>query len=89
MVQKKVPIFLAANEWIWPKIIAEYSPEDIYNADETRNFFVLCMTILICLEMKVLKFKCVNFWVFPRRLVYIGRRFETLCQVHLQKLDEV
>jgi hypothetical protein len=34
--------FLAADEWIkreWPKIIAEYSPEDIYNADETGNFF--------------------------------------------------
>jgi hypothetical protein len=30
--------FLAADEWIkreWPKIIAEYSPEDTYNADET------------------------------------------------------
>jgi hypothetical protein len=31
--------------------------------------------------------KYVNFWVIPRRLVYIGRRFGTLCQVHLQKLD--
>jgi hypothetical protein len=30
--------FLAADEWIkreWPKIIAEYSPKDTYNADET------------------------------------------------------
>jgi hypothetical protein len=42
MVQKKVPIFLAADEWIkreWPKIIAEYSPEDTYNADETGLYF--------------------------------------------------
>jgi len=42
MVQKKVPIFLAADEWIkreWPKIIAEYSPEDPYNADETGLHF--------------------------------------------------
>jgi len=32
MVQKIVPNFLAADEWIkreWPKIIAEYSPEDV------------------------------------------------------------
>jgi hypothetical protein len=34
--------FLAADEWIkrdWPKIIAEYSPKDIYNADETGKIF--------------------------------------------------
>jgi hypothetical protein len=30
-----------------------------------------------------LKVKYVNFWAIPRRLVYICRRFETLCQVHL------
>jgi hypothetical protein len=29
---------------------------------------------------------CVNFWVFPQRLFYIGRRFGTLWQVHLQWL---
>jgi hypothetical protein len=28
---------------------------------------------------------CVNFWVFPWHLVYIGWRFGTLCQVHLQR----
>src|SRR5215469_12987277 len=42
MVQKKVPIFLTAAEWIkrgWPKIFAEYSPEDTYNADETGLYF--------------------------------------------------
>jgi hypothetical protein len=33
------------------------------------------------------KINCVNFWVFPQRLVYIGRRFGTLCQVHLQRLE--
>jgi hypothetical protein len=40
-VRKKVPIFLAAHEWIkreWLKI-AEYSPEDTYNADETGLCF--------------------------------------------------
>jgi len=34
--------FLADDEWIkreWPKIIAEYSPEDTYNADETGLYF--------------------------------------------------
>jgi hypothetical protein len=31
----------------------------------------------------------VNFWVIPRRLVYIGGRFGTLCQVYLQRLDEL
>jgi hypothetical protein len=38
MVQKKVPIFLAADEWIrreWPNIIAEYT----YKADETGLYF--------------------------------------------------
>jgi hypothetical protein len=42
MVQNKVPIFLAADEWIkkeWPNTIAEYSPEDIYHSDETGLFF--------------------------------------------------
>jgi len=34
--------FLAADEWLkreWPKIIAEYSSEDTYNADETGLYF--------------------------------------------------
>jgi hypothetical protein len=30
---------------------------------------------------------CVNFWVFPQRLFYIGRRFGTHGQVHLQRLE--
>jgi hypothetical protein len=30
----------------------------------------------------------VFFWVFPRRLIKFYRRFRTLCQVHLQRLDE-
>jgi hypothetical protein len=34
-----------------------------------------------------LQIKYVNFWVIPRRLVYIGRRFGTPCQVHLQRLE--
>ena len=46
--------FLAADECIkreWPKIIADYSPEATYNADETGHYFVLCLSILICLKM--------------------------------------
>jgi hypothetical protein len=34
--------FLTADEWIerkWPKIIAEYSPKDTYNADKTGLYF--------------------------------------------------
>jgi len=27
------------------------------------------------------------FWVFPRRQIVVGRRFGTLCQFHLQRLD--
>jgi hypothetical protein len=27
------------------------------------------------------------FWVFPRRQIVVCRRFGTLCQVHLQRLD--
>ena len=27
------------------------------------------------------------FWVFPRRQNVVGRRFGTLCQFHLQRLD--
>jgi hypothetical protein len=49
--------YLAADEWIKrerPKIIAEYSPEGIYNADETGNVFMLSLSIHICLKMKVL-----------------------------------
>jgi hypothetical protein len=30
----------------------------------------------------------VFFWVFPRRQIKFCRRFGTLCQVHLQRLDE-
>jgi len=26
-------------------------------------------------------------WVFPRRQIVVGRRFGTLCQFHLQRLD--
>lgn len=40
--EEKSADYVAANEWIkseWPKIIAEYSPEDIYNADETGLYF--------------------------------------------------
>jgi hypothetical protein len=40
--RKKCRFFLAADEWIkreWPKITAEYSPEDTYNADETGLYF--------------------------------------------------
>jgi hypothetical protein len=40
--RKKCRFFLAADEWIkreWPNFIAEYSPEDIYNTDETGNVF--------------------------------------------------
>jgi hypothetical protein len=28
------------------------------------------------------------FWVFPRRQIKFCRRFGTLCQVHLQRLDK-
>jgi hypothetical protein len=31
---------------------------------------------------------CIFFWVFPRRQIKFCRRFRTLCQVHLQRLDE-
>jgi len=34
--------YLSTDEWIkrdWPKIIAEYSPEDTYNADETGLYY--------------------------------------------------
>jgi hypothetical protein len=34
--------FLAADEWKnreWPKIIAEYAPQNTYNADETGLYF--------------------------------------------------
>jgi hypothetical protein len=31
----------------------------------------------------------VFFWVFPRRQIKFCRRFGTLCQVHLQRLDEL
>jgi len=27
------------------------------------------------------------FWVFPRRQIVVGRRFGTLCQFHLQRLQ--
>jgi len=50
--------FLAADEWIkreWPKIIAEYSPEDTYNAEETGLYFRVMPEHTICLKMKVLK----------------------------------
>ena len=49
--------FLADDEWIkreWPKIIAEYSPEDTMQTKQDF-IFLLCLSILICLKMKVLK----------------------------------
>jgi hypothetical protein len=32
---------------------------------------------------------CVFFWVFPRRQILVSRRFGTLCQFHLQRLDVI
>jgi hypothetical protein len=46
---------------------------------------LLCCNVM-CTELSI-DIECVKFWVFPRRLVYIGRRFGTLCQVHLPRLD--
>jgi hypothetical protein len=49
--------FLAADEWIkreWPKIIVEYSPKDTMQTKQD-SIFVLCLSILICLKMKMLK----------------------------------
>ena len=40
--EQKDADFSAANVWIeneWPKIIEEYAPEDIYNADETGLYY--------------------------------------------------
>ena len=36
-------------------------------------------------ELKALLY--IFFWVFPRRQIVVGRRFGTLCQFHLQRLD--
>jgi hypothetical protein len=50
--------FLAADEWIKrerPKIIAEYSPQTLTIQTKQDSIFVLCLSILICLKMKVLK----------------------------------
>jgi len=55
--EKKSADFLAADEWIkreWPKIIAGYSAEDTMQTKQD-SIFVLCLSILICLKMKVLK----------------------------------
>ena len=49
--------FLAADEWVkreWPKIIAEYSPKDTMETKQDSTF-MLCLSILICLKMEVLK----------------------------------
>jgi hypothetical protein len=43
--------------------------------------------IQFVLQSNLISLKYVNFWVIPRRLVYIGRRFGTLCKVHLGRLD--
>jgi hypothetical protein len=40
--EKKCDYYLEADGWIkrkWPKIIAEYSPKDTYNADKTGLYF--------------------------------------------------
>jgi hypothetical protein len=34
----------------------------------------------------VFSINCFNFWVYPQRLIYIGRRFGTLYRVQLQSL---
>jgi hypothetical protein len=41
------------------------------NADKNINQYLLYMF----------------FWVFPRRRIVVGRRFGTLCQFHLPRLD--
>jgi hypothetical protein len=39
------------------------------------------------MEMEGYIINCFHFWVYPQRLVYIGRRFGTLYRVQLQRLE--
>jgi hypothetical protein len=45
------------------------------------------------IQFFILNFRCAqycfHFWVYPQRLVYIGRCFGTLCRVHLQRLESL
>jgi hypothetical protein len=55
-----------------------------YDREELRN--TLHGNLAVYLKALTIFIKYVNFWVIPRRQVYIDRRFRTLCQVHLQSL---
>jgi hypothetical protein len=60
---------------------------DVYEKSRLRGLDLnKRMLSLVTINVKKIRIfiNCVYFWVFPQRLVYIGRRFGPLCQVHLQ-----
>jgi hypothetical protein len=55
---------------------------------ETTNTSLIFVKVYMWLQLdseakcELSVIQCVNFWVFPRRLVYIGRRVGTLGEGH-------
>ena len=47
----------------------------------------LLQTYSIFQTFTMIRILCMFFWVFPQRQIVVGRRFGTLCQFHLQRLD--
>ena len=90
----------AAASWLeveWPKIIADYSPDDVYNADETGLFYRALPehTYLIKNETvrgcKVLKDRvtvlcCANMQGKKQRLLMIGKSHNPRCFKGIKKL---
>jgi hypothetical protein len=58
---------------------------DVYWIELAHDVDMWRVLVNVVMNFRVLY---VFFWVFPRRQIKFCRRFGTLCQVHLQRLDE-
>jgi hypothetical protein len=84
--------FLETTDTLWTKKYPDRRSESdreplIFSDLIYRTFTVQILYKLYSLKLNcTYSINCVNFWVFPQRLFYIGRRFGTISQVHLQRL---
>jgi hypothetical protein len=63
------------------KAVSFYLLRNVSTLNQCRK--LSCGTV-VCKHFAI---NCFHFWVYPQRLVYIGRHFGTLLRVHLQRLE--
>jgi hypothetical protein len=83
-------------------IVAHHQEATMYICDNWYVFYIYTLLppddgllaspkhvgVFLILNFRRVQYPVCQIWVSPRRLVYTDRRFGTICQVHLQRLDE-